>query len=85
MKCKIRELYGKYNNHRFKFSVSYLCDYVGISRAYFYKIVDNESIPTLNIAYKICDYLNNFASGYLDRYVNVYDLWTRTDDNLYKA
>lgn len=78
MNCKIREIYGKYNNHRFKFSVTSLCNYVGISRAYFYKIVYNESIPTLNIAYKICDYLNTFCYGYLGEYVTVYNLWVIT-------
>ena len=85
MKCLIRNIYGKYNNHRFKFSVSSLCDYVGISRSYFYKIVDNESIPTLNIAFKIAKYLNdfNYTKSYtypeFRRTVNVYDLWDLSD------
>lgn len=74
-KCLIRDLYGCYNNHRFKFNISNLCEYVGISRTYFYKIVDNECVPTIEICIKICNYLNEFCYGYLDAYVSIYDLW----------
>ncbi len=47
----------------YDWNVTEFCKSVGISRTYFYQIVKSEKIPTLAIAYKICDFINSFLNG----------------------
>lgn len=82
--CYISGLYayGTNNAGSFKkdFSVTALCKAVGISRTQFYKLVNNESVPTLDTAYKITDYLHrNTKYNY-----ELTDLWSYEDFELLK-
>lgn len=78
--CYISGLYnfGIKNNsdiYRKDFSVTDLCKHVGISRQQFYKLVNNESIPLLDTAYKIVDYLKKHTKYNYD----ILDLWSFDD------
>ena len=48
IKCKIDDIIP-----RELYNVSDLCNFVGISRTYYYKLLKNESIPSVLVAYKI--------------------------------
>lgn len=68
MRCLINDFIKE---HDIKLNVADLCRWAGISRAAYYKIVNDNAIPRLNTAFSICDYFNKI----LFYNVTVMDLW----------
>lgn len=75
MVCYIETYFSKNVNGKivYDWNVTEFCKFVGISRTYFYQIVKSEKIPTLAVAYKICDYINSFLND--SNVWTVEDLW----------
>lgn len=48
------------------FKINDLCNYVGITRQFYYQIVNNKKSPSLETALKIYKYLSNIGFDYLD-------------------
>lgn len=44
------------------YSITDLCEYVGISRQAYYAILKGDSIPRLDVALRIVDYFNSISS-----------------------
>lgn len=44
------------------YSVSDLCRTVGITRQAYYNIINNVSLPRIDVALKICDYFNSLGA-----------------------
>lgn len=65
MTCRIQEKIKGYN-------VSDLCKSVGISRTGYYKIINSEVMPAVDMAIKICKYL----SVYIGIQFTVEDFWS---------
>ena len=57
------------------YSISDLCEKVGISRPAFYSILKSESIPRVDVALRICDYFNEIDDGASSRE----SFWTPAD------
>ena len=76
MLCYINDLFGRVLDNGktvYCFKVSDLCKASGISRTYFYKLVNDECVPSLEVAYNICDYINYKLQE--DYTWTVQDLW----------
>jgi len=61
MKCRIAELAGhkdEFGKVVFDWNVSEMCRLIGISRSYFYQIVNSEKMPSVDIALSLCHFLN---------------------------
>ena len=74
MKCFINNIF---DFKRDNINISELCRQTGITRAYWYKIINSESEPTVTLAIRITEYLNECLSkkGFMDDMYSVYDLW----------
>lgn len=74
MKCMITRLF---DFRQVKVNVSDLCRECGISRTHFYSIINDKKEPSVEIAIRITNYLNNALSdiGYGDHMYDVDDLW----------
>ena len=75
MKCWINTIF---DTKRDNINVSEMCRQLGITRAYWYKILKSESEPTVTLAIKITAYLNECLTqnGYSANMYSVEDLWT---------
>ena len=67
MECIIDLLYG-----RKSYSITELCDFVGISRTAYYNIISGKQIPTIVVADLICKYFR-LKFNVID--LTIYDLW----------
>ena len=79
MKCYIDVFFARTDDKgkiRYDWTVTDFCKNVGISRTYYYEIVKSEKVPTLEVAYKIVEYINNNNSE--DYVWTVQDLWKDT-------
>ena len=78
MKCLINTIFDV---KRDNINVSDLCRQVGITRAYWYKLINSNSEPTVTLAIRITEYLNECLckNGYMDDMYSVNDLWTWKD------
>lgn len=62
------------------YNISKLCRQCGISRMAYYKIINNQSIPKLDTAIKICEFFNKTENRKPDWKLHdmewtIYDLW----------
>lgn len=75
MKCWINTIF---DTKRDNINVSELCRQVGITRAYWYKLINSDSEPTVTLAIRITEYLNECLrkKGFMDHMYSVEDLWT---------
>lgn len=75
MKCWIDSIFDA---KRDGINVSQMCRELGITRAYWYKVIKSECEPTVTLAIKITDYLNRCLAkgGYSENLYSVADLWT---------
>lgn len=76
MKCYIKEIF---DFKRDKISITDLCKEVGISRTTFYNIIESKKEPSVTLAIRITEYLNECLSkldnNYSDWLYDIYDLW----------
>lgn len=54
MKCMIDKCFP-----RSTYNIALLCRSLGISRIAYYNILNNKSIPSVDLALRICDYFQN--------------------------
>lgn len=75
MKCWINTIF---DTKRDNINVSEMCRQLGITRAYWYKLLKSESEPTVTLAIRITAYLNECLTqnGYSTNMYSVEDLWT---------
>lgn len=76
MKCYIKDIF---DFKRDKISITDLCKQVGISRTTFYNIIESKKEPSVTLAIRITEYLNECLEkleyNYVDWLYDVYDLW----------